>query len=260
MTMRVASLASGSSGNSYYIECAEGAVIVDAGLSGKELVNNLALAGGDPGRVRGVIVTHDHHDHVSGAGVLQRRHGWKLWMTKGTRAASRTLGRVEVETIRAGSGLNAAGMRFEFLPSPHDGAEPIMVTVERTGSRCGVFTDLGHPSAALAEALDGLDFVFLESNYDPDLLAANPRYPAPLKARIKGRGGHISNAEAVELVVGLRGSRLKQVVLSHLSEENNNPSLAYSGFVDGMGCRIAELKMRVGVAFRRKPMLLCAIA
>lgn len=259
MTMRVASLASGSSGNSYYIECPEGAVIIDAGLSGKALIHNLTLAGGDPGRVKGVIVTHDHHDHVSGAGVLQRRYGWKLWMTRGTLDASRNLGKVKVETVHAGSGLNAAGMCFEFLSTPHDGAEPIMVAVERDGSRCGVFTDLGHPNTALSEALNSLDFVFLESNYDPGLLAANPRYPASLKARIKGNGGHISNAEAAGLVAGLAGNRLRRVVLSHLSEENNRPDLAYSNFVAGLGGRIAELGMRVGVAKRHQPMLLCEI-
>lgn len=259
MTMRVASLASGSSGNSYYIECPEGAIIVDAGLSGKTIVQHLQLAGGDLSKVRGVVVTHDHHDHSSGAGVLQRRFGWKLWMTKGTLENSRGIGKVWAETVRSDSGLDVAGMRLEFIPTPHDGAEPMAVILNRGDKRCGILTDLGHSFAGLADTLATLDFVFLESNYDPRLLDANPRYPYPLKARIKGRGGHISNAEAGELIAGLPSERLRGVVLSHLSKENNTPDLALSTFTALAAARISAGGMRVGVAWRHQPMLLCEV-
>ena len=258
MTMRVASLSSGSSGNSYYIEGPDGAVVIDAGLSGKALVERLIMAGGDPAKVRGVIVTHDHRDHSASAGILQRRHGWKLWMTRGTRDTSPNLGKVEVEIVAAGSGLMAAGMTFHFLATTHDGAEPIVVTAEHGGLRCGVFTDLGRPSQTLAAALDSLDFVFLESNYDPDLLAKCD-YPPSIKARIRGDGGHISNAEAAGLVAGLPGGRLRSVVLSHLSENSNRPDLAYADFIAGLGDRRREQGLRVGVAKRHLPMPLCAI-
>lgn len=258
--MMVASLASGSSGNSYYFQCAEGAVLVDAGLSGKRLVDNIVAAGGDPGLIKGVIVTHDHHDHVAGAGVLQRKHGWKLWMTQGTRdAAADRLKSVTVETVRPGAGLDAAGMRFEFVATPHDGAEPIMVAAERGGRRCGVFTDLGHAFTGLEDWLDGLDFVFLESNYDPDLLAANRKYPAYLKARIRGAHGHLSNAEAADLVGRLPGERLRRVVLSHLSEENNRPELAFDCFASRAAERMRALGMKVGVARRHEAMRLCEV-
>lgn len=257
MTMRVASLASGSSGNSYYLECAEGAILVDAGLSGKALLHHLELAGGDPGKVRGVVVTHDHTDHSSGAGVLFRKFGWRLWMTKGTRDACRALGRAEVETVAAGSGLKAAGFAIEFIATPHDGAEPVMVAIEHGGVRCGVFTDLGHPFGGLADYLGGLDFAFLESNYDPGLLAKNRRYPASLKRRISGPSGHLSNSEAAKLLAGVPGTRLRKVVLSHLSEENNRPDLAKACFQELVGDRVRELDMKIGVAERYCPMRLC---
>lgn len=260
MSFMVASLASGSSGNSYYFQSPEGAVLVDAGLSGKTIVENIHLAGGDPGLVRGIIVTHDHTDHVSGAGALQRRYGWKLWMTEGSRdAAAARLGRVAVETVRPGSGLSAAGLHFEFLATPHDCLEPIMLTVERAGRRCGVFTDLGHVFPELPTALDSLDLVFMESNYDPNLLAANRKYPPFLKARISGKRGHLSNREAAETIRDLPGARLRRVILSHLSKENNNPDLALACFAHVAGDRIRELDIKVGVAPRDAPIRLCRI-
>lgn len=260
MALMVASLASGSSGNSYYIQSPEGAVLIDAGLSGKRLLENILAAGGDPAMIRGIIVTHDHTDHVGGAGVLQRKHGWKLWMTAGTRdAAAAKMGRVMVETIRPETGLKAAGMRFEFVATPHDGVEPVMITAECDGQRCGVFTDLGHIFPGLDSVVAGLDFVFFESNYEPDLLAANRRYPHPLKARIRGKGGHLSNREAAEFLGGLPGERLRRVVLSHLSQENNDPRLAFDCFQAVARTRIRELGMKVGVAPRHEAMRLCAV-
>lgn len=260
MPFMAASLASGSSGNSYYFQSPEGAVLVDAGLPGKTIVENIRMAGGDPGLVRGVIVTHDHADHIAGAGALQRRYGWKLWMTEGSRdAAASRLGRVAVETVRPGAGLNAAGLRFEFLATPHDCREPVMVTVEHGGRRCGVFTDLGHVFPGLPEALDSLDIVFMESNYDPKLLAANPKYPAFLKARISGKRGHLSNREAAETIRDLPGGRLRRVILAHLSAENNRPELARECFMSVAAERIRGYEMKVGVARRDGPIRLCQI-
>ncbi len=260
MSFMVASLASGSSGNSYYFQSPQGAVLVDAGLSGKRLLEAVVAAGGDPGLIKGIVVTHDHNDHVSGAGILQRKHGWKLWMTRGTySAAASRLGKVTVDAIAPGSGLNVGGFSFEFHATPHDGAEPIMVTAEYGGARCGVLTDLGHSFAALPTILDSLDFVFFESNYDPEMLRRNRRYPPPLKARITGERGHISNQDAVDLVRGLPGDRLRRVVLAHLSKENNLPELAYKCFTQGTAERMGALGMKVGVAPRYDPMLLCSV-
>ncbi len=260
MPMRVASLGSGSSGNSYYVESPEGAVLIDAGLSGKKVLENIAVAGGDPALVRGIIVTHDHIDHIRGAGILQRKHGWKLWMTRGTRdAAGESLGNVQVEVVDASGGLSVAGLKFSFHPTPHDGAEPVVVTVERNGRRCGIYTDLGHVFPGLAEHLAGLDFVFLESNYDPGMLAGNRRYPPGLKARIRGSGGHLSNGEAAELLFGLRGERLRRIVLSHLSKENNTPDTAKNSLLRRFGPRLKECGIKVGVAPRDLAMRLCPV-
>lgn len=247
----VASLASGSSGNSYYVQSPEGAVLIDAGLSGKKVIDNINAAGGNPALVQGIIVTHDHDDHVRSAGILQRRHGWKLWMTRGSReAAGANLGDVQVEVIDPDGGLLAAGLKFSFIPTPHDGAEPVVVTVERNGRRCGIYTDLGHVFPGLADHLGGLDFVFLESNYDPGMLAGNRRYPPSLKARIRGRHGHLSNGETADLLYGLPGNRLRRIVLAHLSKENNTPDTAKNSLMQRCGERLRENGVKVGVAPR----------
>lgn len=260
MSMMVASLASGSSGNSYYVETEEGAVLIDAGLSGKRVIENIIAAGGNPAKVKGVVVTHDHTDHVSGAGILQRKHGWRLWMTSGTlSAASGKLGKVQAESVAPGGAIHIAGMEVTFCPTPHDGMEPVMVSVAAGGARCGIFTDLGHVFDGLRERIEELDFLFLESNYDPDMLAANRRYPHPLKARIRGGHGHLSNSEAAELVQMLRGDRLKRIVLSHLSQENNLPDLARSVFTRINGARMRECGIKLGVAPRHVAMQLCAV-
>lgn len=260
MAMMVASLASGSSGNSYYIQCDDGAILIDAGLSGKRVIENIVAAGGDPAMVKGVVVTHDHVDHASGAGILQRKHGWRLWMTAGTEAAAAgRLGKFKADIIRPGTSIKAAGMEISFHATPHDGVEPIMVSLARNGSRCGIFTDLGHVFDGLREYLEELDFLFLESNYDPKMLASNRLYPQPLKARIQGEHGHLSNSEAAELIVSLRGARLKRVALSHLSKENNKPDLAKSCFVAIAGDCMRETGLKVGVSPRYTPMRLCPV-
>lgn len=260
MGMMVASLASGSSGNSYYIQCVEGAILVDAGLSGKRVIENIRAAGGDPALIKGVVVTHDHSDHASGAGILQRQHGWRLWMTAGTEsAAASRMGKFKAEIIRPGTSIQAAGMEISFHATPHDGVEPVMVSIARNGARCGIFTDLGHVYDGLRGCLEELDFLFLESNYDPEMLAANRRYPHPLKARIRGDHGHLSNREAAELITSLRECRLKRVALSHLSQENNKPDLAKSCFTKIAGEYIRETGLKVGVSPRHTPMQLCPV-
>lgn len=260
MAMMAASLASGSSGNSYYIQCDEGAILIDAGLSGKRVVENILAAGGDPGMVKGVVVTHDHADHASGAGILQRKHGWRLWMTAGTEAAAACkLGKFKADIVRPGSSIKVAGMEIFFHATPHDSVEPVMVSLSRNGARCGIFTDLGHVFDGLREHLEELDFLFLESNYDPKMLASNPLYPQPLKARIRGEHGHLSNSEAAELIVSLRATRLKRIALSHLSQENNKPDLAKACFKKIAGEYIRENRLKIGVSPRHTPMQLCPV-
>ena len=223
----VRSLASGSSGNAWLCRCPEGAVLVDAGLSGRRLAEAAAAVGGDLSAVDLLYITHDHADHVQAAGILHRRHGIPLAMTRGTwRAARERLGRVDPPLfVREGEVVEAGGFILHPVPTPHDGEEPASVVVERCGRRIGILTDLGHPFDGLDRLLATLDAVFLESNYDPAMLETGP-YPEPLKRRIRSPRGHLSNTEAGRLLEGTAGGRLKRAILAHLSEENNTPQIA----------------------------------
>lgn len=245
----VRALASGSSGNAWLVRCPEGALLVDAGLSGRAVAQAVESVGGSMDGVGLLLLTHDHADHAQGAGVIHRRHGIPLAMTRGTWRATRDrIGAVAApRLLRDGETVNACGFALHPVATPHDGAEPCGFVIERGGRRVGILTDLGHPFPGLAPLLATLDGVFLESNYDPAMLASGP-YPESLKRRIRSRHGHLSNEEAGELLAGCAGGRLTRAVLSHLSAENNEPALALAAVK-----RLAAPAIASGLAVRVAP-------
>lgn len=251
---RICTIASGSSGNALYAECEDGAVLIDAGVSGKRIAEGIRAAGGNIDRVDSIIVSHDHNDHSKGAGVLARRHGMPLMMTEGTYGAIRQslYKTLAPRVFRPGSVLSAGGFHIHTIATPHDGRDPVCVVLERHGLRCGVLTDLGHPFEELRALMASLDVVFLESNYDPHMLEHGP-YHLALKRRIRSAHGHISNEEAAELVQQHAGDRLQAVVLSHLSEKNNTPDLAAQCMRDQARDRLAAQNVLLEVAPRHTP-------
>lgn len=243
------SLASGSSGNAWLLRCPDGALLVDAGLSGKAVAERVESLGARMEEIRLLYVTHDHADHVQAAGILHRRHGIPLAMTRGTwRAAKDRIGKVAPPRIvHGGEPFSACGFTLHPVATPHDGAEPAALVVERGPRRIGLLTDLGHPFAGLPELLATLDAVFLESNYDPAMLAAGS-YPESLKRRIRSKHGHLSNEETGDLLARCAGTRLKRAILSHLSEENNEPALALAAVK-----KLAAGAIAAGLAVRVAP-------
>jgi len=222
------SLNSGSNGNAIYVEADGAKLLFDAGISGKRAAERLAAAGRDIRDVDAVIISHDHIDHIRCAGIYARKFRLPIYMTRDTyRAAGRyKLGAIaDLRGFRAGEDLTFGGVTVHTIPTAHDATDPVAFAVNDGSRRVGVLTDLGHVFPALPRLLAKLDAVFLESNYDPDMLATGP-YPAHLQARIRGSAGHISNVESAELVAARGGSRLQWVALSHLSEMNNTPQLA----------------------------------
>ncbi len=226
---RAWSLASGSSGNAIAVESEDGVLLVDAGISAARIASGLDLPH-NPDRLCAAIITHDHRDHIAGARILAKRWRVPIYLSAGThRAAYRALGDLPGHRyFRPGDMFEIAGFRVRTIPTPHDSAEPAAVTIERRGRRCGVFTDLGHPFPGLGEAISELDAVFLESNYDPRMLAEGD-YPAFLKNRIRSPAGHLANEEAAALVRDY-GCRLQAAVLAHLSAHNNRPEIALQTF------------------------------
>ncbi len=221
------SLQSGSNGNCIYIETGGIRLLFDAGICGADAERRLASHGRNIRDIDAVIISHDHADHVRFAGVYQRKYKLPLYMTPGTLDISEKrhrLGRLDdVHFFFSGGTLVFGGVSVRTIPTPHDSVDGSAFVVACGGKRLGILTDLGHAFEELADVIASLDAVFIESNYDPGMLARGP-YPEFLKRRIQGPGGHISNLDAAHLLKS--GNRLKWACLAHLSEHNNNPYLA----------------------------------
>ncbi len=225
--MITCSLQSGSNGNAIYVEADGVRLLFDAGISGRQAGSRLAAHGRDIRRVDALILSHSHSDHTRCAGIYQRLFHMPIYSTPATHhAIAPYVGNVhDVRYFLPGDTLEFGPLTVYAVPTPHDADDSVAFIVEHGQKRLGVLTDLGHPFAELVGALPGLDAVYLESNYDPDLLA-DGSYPPALKARIRGKGGHLSNEEAAALLKGCGSRRLRWAALSHLSQENNDPDLA----------------------------------
>ncbi|MCB9858741.1 MAG: MBL fold metallo-hydrolase [Phycisphaerales bacterium] len=231
------SLQSGSNGNSIYVEAGDARLLFDAGISGRQMALRLAARGRDPADCDAVIISHEHTDHVCGLRVLQKKYGVPAYLTERTwRAARNRVGPLtDVRRFTAGEAFTIKGVTIHTIRTPHDAVDSVCFVVEHDGKRLGIFSDLGHPFAALRDALNDVDAAYLESNYDPEMLEFGP-YPAHLKQRIASDAGHISNQEAAALSRTVaRGSRLKWLGLAHLSEQNNAPELALDAQADAVG-------------------------
>lgn len=227
--MRVASLGSGSRGNSVYVEVDDTRILVDAGFSGVQIQRRLAALGVDPGRIDAVVLTHEHRDHTSGAGVVARRWGWPLFMSGGTREACADLlsGQEEVVTFGGNRTFRLGALRITPFLTCHDAVDPLAVTIHDPGRRLklGIATDLGRPTAPVRAALSGCHFLILEANHDEVMLRDGP-YPWTVKQRIGGSRGHLSNRMAADLARELFHPALSGVLLAHLSQECNEPDRA----------------------------------
>lgn len=222
------SLQSGSNGNCIYVEAEGVRLLFDAGISGVQAEQRLAALGRDIRRVDALIISHDHADHLRCAGIYQRKYGIPVHITPRTLAAGKTLklGRLsKVCPFEAGKGISFGSVSVQTIPTPHDGADGVAFVVETRKRRLGILTDLGHLFSGLETLIASLDAVFLESNFDPEMLEQGP-YPEFLKQRIRGPGGHLSNAEAAGVLKGAATDRMQWVCLAHLSEHNNHPELA----------------------------------
>ena len=221
------SLQSGSNGNAIYVEAGRVKLLFDAGISGRQAELRANRHGRTLRQVDALLISHDHSDHARCAGIYQRRYRFPIYATEPTfQASRREWGPVQdVRHFQAGQTLEFGKVLVHTLPTPHDAVDGVVFVVEYRRWRLGILTDLGHPFAALAQTMSTLDAAYLESNYDPQMLAAGP-YPEYLKSRIAGDRGHLSNHEGIELVRPHVGNRLKWLAIAHLSEQNNEPELA----------------------------------
>lgn len=224
-------LFSGSSGNVVYLGTDQGAVLIDCGMSGRQVLDALSAAGLNPSDICALLITHEHSDHVKGAGVLSRRLHLPIYATEGTWAGMESaLGELPPNhrvIIESGESFFLNDMEVAPFSIPHDANDPVGYRIFLPGLSVAVATDLGHFSTTVRDAVTGADLVLLESNHDPDLLKQNPHYPQRLKSRILGKKGHLSNMSGAEAAVHLAESGTRHLLLGHLSSENNTPDLAY---------------------------------
>jgi phosphoribosyl 1,2-cyclic phosphodiesterase len=228
--MRFASLASGSKGNCHAIDDGERTLLIDAGISLKQIKTRLELLGWRADQVRGVAITHEHIDHVRAVPVIWRRTDWNILATPATVEAMDVSHGIEVPKsrwvpLKAGRTDEWEDWRLHPFSVSHDAMDPVAYRVEAAGKRLAVITDIGLATALTVEHASSLDLLVLESNHDVGMLREGS-YPPDLQSRILSRDGHLSNDSCAELLEKVISPALRNVVLVHLSEENNDPALA----------------------------------
>lgn len=230
--MNLCSIASGSSGNCIYTGTEDTGILIDAGISAKRIEQGLASIHKDIREIKGVFVSHEHSDHIKGLGVLARKYHIPIYGTRGTIEAVKAmncLGEIDEELyhiIRADQDILIEDLTVKPFRISHDAAEPVAYRMECGEKSAAVATDLGFYNQEIIDKLQNLDVLLLESNHDIHMLQVGG-YPYPLKQRILGDKGHLSNESAGKLLCHLLHDDLKAVFLGHLSKENNYEELAY---------------------------------
>lgn len=225
--MRVLPLGSGSRGNATLVEFGRTRLLVDAGLSARELGRRLQCVGVPPSSIEAVLISHEHEDHTRGAERFSRLHGTPVMCSvKTLEAMDRSPTHfTDWQPLDSGRRKDVAGVDIEPFSVPHDAADPLGFVLSREGLRFGITTDLGHVTTLVVERLRGCDVLMIESNHDDRMLLEGP-YPWHLKQRVSGRLGHLSNREAAALLRETVDGDCRAVVLAHLSEKNNTHELA----------------------------------
>lgn len=224
-------LGSGSAGNSALVATDHCRLLIDGGLSARQIVARLAACGVEPQRLDGVLLTHEHGDHVCGLEVLCRKFRIPIYCNALTAEAIRyhcdSLGQHRNWRIfRTGSDFNICDIHVQTFPVPHDAVEPVGYAFHAGKSGLGFITDLGYPTKMLIERLREVHTLMIETNHDEKLLQADPHRPWPVKQRIMSRHGHLSNAAAAGVIEQLLPGKIERVVLGHLSRDCNTVALA----------------------------------
>ena len=239
MTLRFASIGSGSKGNCLVAEVGTTRVLLDCGLTPRETEKRLARIGLAPADISGILITHEHDDHAGQVYPFAALHRVPVWLTHGTQVAlsesGKVPGNVETRTIHGREAFAIGEVQVQPYTVPHDAREPVQFVLSDGASRLGVLTDIGASTAHVEATLSGCEALVLECNHDLDMLWGGD-YPKWLKERIAGPFGHLSNASSEKLLAALERSRLKHVIAAHLSHQNNTPALAREALARAMGC------------------------
>jgi phosphoribosyl 1,2-cyclic phosphodiesterase len=230
MSLFISSLNSGSNGNCYYVGNQNEAVLVDAGISCREIEKRMNRLGLSMQKVKAVFISHEHSDHIRGLSVLSKKHRIPVYITASTyRNGKLHLEPGLIHNFNGNEVMVIGGLTINAFPKFHDACDPYSFMIMNEGVRVGVFTDIGEPCDQLIRHFKQCHAAFLESNYDEDMLE-NGGYPYYLKKRIRGGMGHLSNKQALELFLTHKPAYMSHLLLSHLSKNNNCPELVQKLF------------------------------
>lgn len=254
--MRFSVLASGSKGNACYIETDHSRVLVDAGLSCREIIRRLEILGVGPIHLDALIITHEHQDHIRSAGPISRRFNIPVYINESTmQKVEKNLGRITGHMpFDTGHPIKINDITIGTFTKCHDAADPVGLVVSSNGSSLGIITDAGRSTRLLEDRLRGCSALVIEFNHDEVMLEQGP-YPLFLKRRIRGPEGHLSNREAGELLKALIHRDLRHVVLAHLSEKNNHPEKALCAANDILAeCGMEDIEILISSQDQPVPM------
>jgi phosphoribosyl 1,2-cyclic phosphodiesterase len=229
MTLRFSVLASGSTGNAFYIESNKTRLLVDAGLSGKQMDRLFHEIGVDPAGLSGILVTHEHSDHIKGLGIFARKYNLPIYANEKTwKAMENTIGKLTtdqkflfgMEEVKTFHDMDIASFGVS-----HDAAEPMFYTFHHEGKKVALVTDLGYVSERIKKTVEGADAYIFEANHDVEMLRMG-RYPWNVKRRILGDSGHVSNEDCGLALTDIIDNNTKRIYLAHLSQDNNMKDLA----------------------------------
>lgn len=240
-------LASGSEGNCLLVSAGGTHLLVDAGISARRICGALQALALSPADISGVLLTHEHTDHICGVATLTKQHRLPLYASRGTAEAlcrkSSCVSDVLRVIPRAGA-FDIGNARITVFPTSHDAAESIDFRVDHDGASIGILTDTGVVTPEAEQVLQGVGLLVLESNHDVDRLRSGP-YPYPLKQRVLGSQGHLSNKDAAAFAARMATCGTECIVLAHLSKENNTPHLAYDAVDRALRAGGAQVRLYV---------------
>ncbi|MBD8924287.1 MBL fold metallo-hydrolase [bacterium] len=251
------SLYSGSSGNSLFVESENTKLLVDAGVSSKKIEEALVNLEIDPTSIDGILITHEHSDHVQGLGTFAKKFNLPVFVNEKTLDAmpkqKEKISEKNIKLFNINEKFEIGDLKVKPFSIPHDAANPCGFNIFKDDKKISIATDIGHMTNGILKNLEDSIFIMLESNYDPEVLKYS-KYPYQLKTRIAGPDGHLSNELAGKTISYLLNSGLKQAVLGHLSKQSNFPELAYKTVIEEIMCtKYDENSLKLSVASRDIP-------
>jgi phosphoribosyl 1,2-cyclic phosphodiesterase len=250
--MKACALSSGSSGNCFYVEKDDAAVLVDVGISARKVIERMSLLKLNPEKIKAIFITHEHSDHIVGIDVLARRLNVPIFATKGTIKHGFLCSNNDlIKPINNNESIKIGVLKIEAFTKRHKAAEPVSYSILSSGKVVSVITDAGYACDNINKGISQSDLLFLESNHDIAMVESGP-YPPFLKKWVTGDSGHLSNTQAGLAVLENARPRLKNIILSHISKTNNTPDVALETFKSLVKER-SDLNPNVSVSLDHAP-------